>query len=337
MRARVLVAGGFLAGLTAIAASGCAVGGGGLASAPTASGPAASTAGCATSAYRAIRAHERLTRVPTACQALTPSQRNVAAGLAIRMASGTGSKSRWRSQAGTAAAYVSTLITDPPPIAPAPAAGSASVGVLTASGGSRLGFSELAAEVAALLAWLATAGSGGWILIRWWRAGGRPARLRGRTDAAAPSAVILGHVGLGLFGLAVWVLFMITGWAAFAWISVGVLGPVAGLGMTVLISGMPSPRSPATPAPAGAAPAEGVRAEGVPAGAVPAVPPAGHPQQRLGTAVAVAEPTAAATSSAASSATSPTRSGGYPVAAIAAHGLFVLATLLLVLLAAIGA
>jgi hypothetical protein len=324
MRARVLVAGGFLAGLAAIAASGCAVGAGGLASAPTASGPAASTAGCATSAYRAIRAHERLTRVPTACRALTPSQRNVAAGLAIRMASGTGSKSLWRSQAGIAAAYVSTLITGPAPIAPVPApvAGSASVGVLTASGGSRLGFSELAAEVAALLAWLATAGSGGWILIRWWRAGGTPARLRGRTDAAAPSPVILGHVGLGLFGLAVWALFMTTGWAALAWISVGVLGPVAGLGMTVLISGMPSPRSPATPAPAGG---------------VPAAPPAGHPQQRLGAAVALAEPTAAATTSAASSARSPTRSGGYPVAAIAAHGLFVLATLLLVLLAAIGA
>ncbi len=274
----MLVAGGFLAGLTFIAVSGCAVGAGHLPSAPTANGPAASTAGCTTSAYRAIRAHERLTRVPTACQALTRSQRNVAAGLAIRMASGSGSKSHSRSQAGVAAAYVSALITGPAPIAPAPATGSAPAGALTAPGGSRLGFSELATEVAALVAWLATAGSGGWLLIRWWRAGGRPARRRGRTDTAAPAAVIVGHGGLGLFGLAVWVLFMTTGWAALAWISVGLLGPVAGLGMTVLISGLPRPRSRASSA-----------------------------------------------------------SGRQPAAAIAAHGLFVLATLLLVLLAAIGA
>ena len=88
--------------------------------------------------------------------------------------------------------------------------------------------------------------------------------------------MILGHVGLGLLGLAVWALFMITRWTAFAWISVGVLAPVAGLGMTVLISGLPRPSSAR-------------------------------------------------------------RSGRQPVAAIAAHGLFVLATLLLVLLAAIGA
>ncbi len=102
--------------------------------------------------------------------------------------------------------------------------------------------------------------------------------------------MILGHVGLGLLGLAVWALFMITGWTAFAWIPVGLLAPVAGLGMTVLISGLPRPSSP------------GTGRSG-----------AGRPR-----------------------ASSPTRRA-QPVVAIAAHGLFVLATLLLVLLAAIGA
>jgi hypothetical protein len=317
VRARALVAGGFLVALTAIAVSGCAIGTGGSASAPAATRPAHSTAGCAAFAYHAIRAHERLTRVPAACQALTPGQRNVAVGLAIRMASGTGSKSVWRGQAGAAAVFVSALITGPAPIMTAPSASSAPGGTPAASGGSRLGFNELATEVAALLAWLATAGSGGWILARWWRAGGRPTSPRGPADTAAPSAVILGHVGLGLLGLAVWTLFMITGWTAFAWISVGLLAPVAGLGMTVLISGLPSPRSPGSPASAGAA---------------PAAPAAGHPQRR-GAAVALTAPTAPS----ASSSSSPTRSGRQPVAAIAAHGLFVLATLLLVLLAAIGA
>ena len=276
MRARALVASGFLVALTAIAASGCAIGGGGSASALATNRPADSAAGCTPYAYRAIRAHERLTTVPASCQALSPSQRNGAVALAIRMASGTGSKSAWRRQAGAAAAYVSALIRGPAPIMTAPPAGSAPGGELAASGGSRLGFDELATEVAALLAWLAAAGSGGWILIRWWRAGGRPTRPRARADTAAPSAVILGHGGLGLLGLAVWALFMITGWTAFAWIAVALLAPVAGLGMTVLISGLPRPSSPR-------------------------------------------------------------RRGRQPVAAIAAHGLFVLATLLLVLLAAIGA
>jgi hypothetical protein len=290
VRARALIAGGLLAALTAIAVGGCAVDTGGSASAlatkSASNSPADSAAGCTTYAYRSIRAHERLASVPAACQALTPGQRNVAVGLAIRMASGTGSKSVWRRQAGAAAAYVSALITGPAPITPAPSASSSPDGVLAVPGASRLGFNESATEVAALLAWLATAGSGGWILIRWRRAGGRLARARGAADTAAPSAVILGHVGLGLLGLAIWTLFMITRWTAFAWISVGLLASVAGLGMTVLFSGLPSPRPPASPA---------------------------------------------------SSSSSPTRSGRQPAAAIAAHGLFVLATLLLVLLAAIGA
>ncbi len=100
--------------------------------------------------------------------------------------------------------------------------------------------------------------------------------------------MIVGHGGLGLLGLTIWALFMGTGWAALAWISVGLLPPVAGLGMTVLLSGLPRP------------------------------PP------RLRSAAATAS-------------LSPTRSSRQPAAIIAAHGLFVLATLLLVLLAAIGA
>jgi len=292
MRARALVAGGFLAGVIAVAVSGCAAGAVGAAGAaavpgrPAASAPSAvGPAGCTAAADDAIRARQRLTEVPAACRPLTPAERNAAVGLAIRMAAGTGSKSQWRRQAGTAAAYVSTLITGPAPIGPAPSGAAAGPpggeGTATASApaGSRLGFSERAAEVAALVAWLATAGSGGWILGRWWRAGGRPARGRDRTDTTAPSAVILGHAGLGLLGLVLWAVFMATGWAALAWIAVGLLCPVAGLGLAVLFSGLPRPRSHA----------------------------------------------------------SAPRSGRQPVAVIAAHGLFVLATLLLVLLAAVGA
>ena len=113
MRARALVAIGFLAALAACAVTGCAAGPGpggaggpapiSAAAEPAAHGPALSAAGCAAVAYRAIRAHQRLTSPPAQCQALTPSQRNEAVGLAIRMASGTGPKSAWRRQAGAVA------------------------------------------------------------------------------------------------------------------------------------------------------------------------------------------------------------------------------------------
>jgi hypothetical protein len=282
VRAKALIAGGLLAAFTAIVVSGCAAGTGRAASsAPETKSASNGPAACTTDAYQAIRARQRLTRVPAACQDLDASQRSAAVGLAIRMASGSGTKSMRRRQAGAAAAYVSVLISNPIP--PAPSAGGSPGGVAVPAA-SRLGFSESATEVAALLAWLATAGSGGWILIRWRRAGGRLARPRGAADTAAPSAVILGHVGLGLLGLALWALFIITGWAALAWISVALLACVAGLGMTVLFSGLPRPRPSASQAPSSA-----------------------------------------------------TRSGRQPAAAIAAHGLFVLASLLLVLLAAIGA
>ena len=106
---------------------------------PAAHGPAVSAAGCTAVAYRAIRAHERLTSAPAQCQALTPSQRNAAVGLAIRMASGTGGKSARRRQAAAAAAYVSALISGPPPNArgspPGSAPASAPAGLPAASGG----------------------------------------------------------------------------------------------------------------------------------------------------------------------------------------------------------
>jgi hypothetical protein len=107
------------------------------------------------------------------------------------------------------------------------------------------GVSELAAKVGALLAWLATAASGGFVLARWLLAGGSPLR---RTQTAAPPAVILGHVGAGALGLVLWVSFTLSGWVPLAWTALGVLAPVSGLGMGVLLLGLPAPaRHPAGP------------------------------------------------------------------------------------------
>ncbi|HVT70644.1 MAG TPA: hypothetical protein VHF26_23055, partial [Trebonia sp.] len=47
--------------------------------------------------------------------------------------------------------------------------------------------------------------------------------------------------GAGLLGLVLWAAFMLTGWAALAWVSLVLLAPVAGAGMAVLALGLPGP------------------------------------------------------------------------------------------------
>ena len=122
---------------------------------------------CAAYAYRAIERRQAVTGRPAACAGLGRAEVNQAASTAIRQAAGSGPKSAWRKQAGAAAPWVSTLLTGQVPVSPArPAAGG------RAAPGS--GVSELALKLGALLAWLATAASGGYILVRWLLAGGSP-------------------------------------------------------------------------------------------------------------------------------------------------------------------
>jgi hypothetical protein len=56
--------------------------------------------------------------------------------------------------------------------------------------------------------------------------------------------VILGHVGGGLVGLVLWAAFMLSAWVGLAWIALGLLAPVAGAGMAVLLLGLPGPGRP---------------------------------------------------------------------------------------------
>jgi hypothetical protein len=66
--------------------------------------------------------------------------------------------------------------------------------------------------------------------------------------------VIIGHFSLALAGLVIWVVYMVAGWAALAWTAVGMLLPVAGLGMAALAVGLPGlpslPGLPRRPVPA---------------------------------------------------------------------------------------
>lgn len=277
---------------------------------------------CADYAYQAIARHQVVTAVPAACAGLSRAQVNQAASTAIRQAAGGGPKSAWRSQAGLAAPWVKALLTGPVP-GPGPGLAGAPSGRGPGESVPGRGTGN-AVPIAALLAWLITAASGGYVVGRWWRAGGR---LRRQAVTAVPPVVTLGHAGLGLLGLVLWAVFVATGSAALAWVSAGLLVPVAGLGMAVLVIGLPSPhsrRATAGPVAAGAAQA---RAEAA-AGALSA--------SGTGTAVLVAPgpPGAPGTPGAPGAA----RPGGrQPVLVIALHGLFAVTALLLVITAAVGA
>lgn len=146
-------------------------------------------------------------------------------------------------KAGAASVWVRALLvyTPPSPGGP-PATGSAAQPPTSGLGvPETLGVSRLAAQLGALVAWLATAASGGLVLVRWLLAGAkaRPPLRGGGT--AAPPAVILGHVGAGALGLVLWASFMLSGWTPLAWTALALLPPVAGLGMAVLLLGLPAP------------------------------------------------------------------------------------------------
>jgi hypothetical protein len=279
-----------------------------LAAAPVATGGSVRT--CAAFAYRAIERHQAVTGMPAACAGLSRVEVNQAASTAIREASGGGPKSAWRKQAGLAAPWVKELLTGQVPASgrPGGAAGPGGpAGAAVPSGSLLGGVSELSVKLGALLAWLATAASGGYILVRWLLAGGS---LHRRNPTAAPPAVIAGHAGFGVFGLVLWITFMATGVTALAWVAVAIMAPVAGLGMGVLMLGLPAPRS-------GSRAAASVAADPVPA------------PGRAGTATA--------TLTAPDAAVEPRFRSRIPALAIAAHGIFATTALLLVLLAAIAA
>jgi hypothetical protein len=216
--------------------------------------PQATVQGCTAYGVYAIEHRITVTRTPAACQGLSRAEINQAAARAIIQAAGGVRKAIWRKRAAEVAPFLRHLFTAPAPVTsslPAIASGSES--------GEPLGRKDLAMDIAALVAWLVTAGSGGYLLGSWLTHGGT---LRSRVGGTgSPPAVIIGHFGLALTGLVIWVIYLIAGWAALAWTAVGVLLPVAGLGMAALTVGLPGlpslPGRPSRPVPAvaGSAPA----------------------------------------------------------------------------------
>lgn len=207
----------------------------GLAGPALAITPAGSVPDCAAAAMRAMRAGITLTALPAACRGLPPDQVTRAAVTAIGEFSAHGRKSVRRHLAATYGAHLSYLIEQgrakrpgqhrqprkaapPGPFAPAAGRG-------------------VPAGLAALVAWILTAATGGYLLAGWLAHGGM--RRRKRTRTGLPPSVILTHFGLAVAGLIGWAGYLVSGAAPVAWLAAGLLMPVVGLGMATLVLAIP--------------------------------------------------------------------------------------------------
>jgi len=100
--------------------------------------------------------------------------------------------------------------------------------------------------VATLVSWLLTEALGAAMLHSWIRGGG--ARQRSGQPRTASRPVLFGHAGLALSGFACWIGFLASGAPALAWLSLALLAPAIGLGISTLTVWTPFPRRPAEPA-----------------------------------------------------------------------------------------
>jgi hypothetical protein len=102
--------------------------------------------------------------------------------------------------------------------------------------------------LAALIAWLLTAGIGGYML-RTWVARGGLSRQRA-TGVGVPPGVVFSHAGAALVGLTVWISYLSTGWRPLAWIGVVLVCAAISLGICTVTLWTPYPVRPDPGAPA---------------------------------------------------------------------------------------
>jgi manganese efflux pump family protein len=265
----------------------------------------ATTQSCFAYGVRALQRHETVTRVPPACAGLSREQVNAAVGRALRDVVGPLAKAPFRKRALAESRYLAGLVRSIPAArqqahrtAPAPPA-----------------TTSLPARLAALTSWLVTAAAGLYLLAGW-LTGTRSGRPHIR-DGGPPPLVIGAHASIGLAGLAVWIAYMASAEPALGWIAVGITFLLAGLGMATLLTAAPDAQRSgpltANATTASAAPADGMEAS-----------------------TATAR-TATASTATISAATATARGGRAPVLVIALHGVLATITILLVLLAVIGA
>ena len=219
-----------------------------------AAGGRATATGCAAFAVDAVRQHVPVGGpaaaggLPRPCRGLGPAALTQAVMIAVSQLDGRHvNKARRRHLAGLARAHLGYLIRAAQRAAQRAAAraaqraaarpgGPSGPGTGSSAGPAPLGW-HVPVGVAALIAWLLTAGSGA-VLV-----GRRLARRRGNMPGTRLPAVLVIHLGLAVGGLAVWAGYLLSGWAPLAWAALGILAPVAGLGMATLLLTIPDPSS----------------------------------------------------------------------------------------------
>jgi manganese efflux pump family protein len=93
--------------------------------------------------------------------------------------------------------------------------------------------------LAALIAWLVTAGIGGYMLRTWVASGGL--NRQRATGVGVPPGVVFGHASAALTGLAVWTGYLISGWRALAWLGVALVCGAICLGICTVTLWTPYP------------------------------------------------------------------------------------------------
>ena len=93
--------------------------------------------------------------------------------------------------------------------------------------------------VAALVAWVLTAGIGVYMLRTWVTRGGL--RRQRATGVGVPPAVVFGHASAALTGLVIWAGFVKTNWEPLAWLGVVLITAAIGLGVCTVTLWTPYP------------------------------------------------------------------------------------------------
>jgi hypothetical protein len=96
--------------------------------------------------------------------------------------------------------------------------------------------------LAALIAWLLTAGIGGYMLRTWVARGGL--RRQRATGVGVPPGVVFGHASAALVGLTVWISYLSSGWRPLAWIGVTLVCAAICLGICTVTVWTPYPVRP---------------------------------------------------------------------------------------------
>ena len=96
-----------------------------------------------------------------------------------------------------------------------------------------------------LVCWVITISLGAFMLRALIVRGGL--RRQRASEDRLPPVLLAGHFSLAVTGLAVWASYLAAGWTWLAWLAVGLLMPVIGLGLSTVTLWTPYPGPPAEP------------------------------------------------------------------------------------------